>query len=187
MNDIYSSRKIEQACKRDINFLWLLQGRQAPDHNTIARFRTERLINIIDDLFNQLVNKLKDWGEIQFKNVFIDGTKIEANANKYTFVWKKSTDKFQAKLHEKIKKLIQEINTDFNTDYVISEPKAEVEYLQEILAFLKETKERENIEFVNGKGKRKTIIQRSCYWQVLLMKFRQTILMNFFQLYFLKI
>ncbi|MBC8059696.1 MAG: IS1182 family transposase [Clostridiaceae bacterium] len=160
MNDIYSSRKIELACKRDINFMWLLKGRQAPDHNTIARFRTERLIGIVDDLFNQLVNKLKDWGEIQFKNIFIDGTKIEANANKYTFVWKKTTDKFQAKLHEKIKKIIEEINTDFHKEYIISEPKAEVEYLQEILAFLKEIKEQQNIEFVNGKGKRKTKIQR---------------------------
>ena len=47
MNDIYSSRKIEKACKRDINFIWLLQGRKAPDHNTIARFRTERLVGII--------------------------------------------------------------------------------------------------------------------------------------------
>jgi transposase len=160
MNDIYSSRKIERACKRDINFMWLLQGQKAPDHNTIARFRTERLVDIIDDLFNQLVEKLKDWGEIQFENIFIDGTKIEANANKYTFVWKKTTDKFQAKLHEKVKKLIQEININFNTEYIISEPKAEVEYLQEILDYLKKVKERENIEFVSGKGKRKTIIQR---------------------------
>jgi transposase len=160
MNDIYSSRKIERACKRDINFMWLLQGQKAPDHNTIARFRTERLVDIVDNLFNQLIEKLKDWGEIQFKNIFIDGTKIEANANKYTFVWKKTTDKFQAKLHEKVKKLIQEININFNTEYIISEPKAEVEYLQEILAYLKEIKERENIEFVSGKGKRKTIIQR---------------------------
>ena len=160
MNDIYSSRKIERACRRDINFMWLLQGQKAPDHNTIARFRTERLVDIIDDLFNQLVEKLKDYGEIQFKNIFIDGTKIEANANKYTFVWKKTTDKFQAKLYEKIKKLIQEININFNTEYIISEPKAEVEYLKGILDCLKKIKERENIEFVNGKGKRKTIIQR---------------------------
>jgi transposase len=119
MNDIYSSRKIEKACKRDINFMWLLQGRKDPDYNTIARFRTDRLVNIVDDLFNQLVMKLKQLGELEFKNIFIDGTKIEANANKYTFVWKKSTDKFQAKLHEKIKTIIKEINVDFKTEYNI--------------------------------------------------------------------
>jgi len=161
MNDIYSSRKIEKACMRDINFMWLLQGRKAPDHNTIARFRTERLVGgIVDDLFNQLIKKLKNCGEIKFNNIFIDGTKIEANANKYTFVWKKSTDKFQAKLQEKIKKIIEEINFDFKTEYIILEPKAELDYLKEILDFLNKHKEYENIEFVNGKGKRKTKIQK---------------------------
>ena len=55
MNDIWSSRKIEIACKRDINFMWLLQGFKAPDHNTIARFRTGRLEPILDDLFNQFI------------------------------------------------------------------------------------------------------------------------------------
>ena len=144
MNDIYSSRKIEKACKRDINFMWLLQGRKAPDHNTIARFRTERLVGIVDDLFNQFIKQLKNYGEVEFKNIFIDGTKIEANANKYTFVLKKSTEKFQAKLQENIKKFIVEINFEFKTGYVISEPEAKTN----------------NIEFVHGKGKRKTKIQK---------------------------
>jgi len=160
MNNIYSSRKIEKACKRDINFMWLLKGRKAPDHNTIARFRTERLVGIVDDLFNQFIEKLKDFGEIEFKNIFIDGTKIEANANKYTFVWKKSTDKFQAKLQEKIKKIIEEINLEFNTKYIFSEPETKIDYLQEILEFLSENSKHENIEFVHGKGKRKTKIQK---------------------------
>lgn len=160
MNDIYSSRKIEKACKRDINFIWLLQGRKAPDHNTIARFRTERLGDISDDLFNQLVNNLNNCGELEFKNIFIDGTKIEANANKYTFVWKKSIDRFQANLHEKIKKIIEEINSEFKTEYIIADLKIGETYLQEILDFLIQNKELRNIEFVNGKGKRKTTIQR---------------------------
>ena len=83
MNDIWSSRKIELARKRDINFMWLLQGFKAPDHNTIARFRTGRLEPILDDLFNQFIIKLYENNELELKNLFIDGTKIEANANKY--------------------------------------------------------------------------------------------------------
>ena len=83
MNDIWSSRKIEIACKRDINFMWLLQGFKAPDHNTIARFRTGRLEPMLDDLFNQFIVKLYESNEFELKNLFIDGTKIEANANKY--------------------------------------------------------------------------------------------------------
>jgi len=160
MNDIYSSRKIEKACKRDINFMWLLQGRKAPDHNTIARFRSKRLVDVVDDLFYQLVKKLKTYGEVEFKNIFIDGTKIEANANKYTFVWKKSTDKFQAKLQEKIKEIIEKINFEFKTEYIVSEPEAKIDYLQKILRFLNKTKQLENIEFVHGQGKRKTKIQK---------------------------
>jgi transposase len=160
MNDIYSSRKIESACKRDINFMWLLQGNAVPDHATIARFRSERLVDIVDDLFNQFVEKLKTYGEVEFKNIFIDGTKIEANANKYTFVWKKSTDKFQAKLQEKIKEIIRKINSEFKTEYIVLEPEAKIDYLQEILEFLNKNKQHENIEFVHGKGKRKTKIQK---------------------------
>ena len=83
MNDIWSSRKIELACKRDVNFMWLLEGFKAPDHNTIARFRTGRLEPILDDLFNQYIIKLYENNELELKNLFIDGTKIEANANKY--------------------------------------------------------------------------------------------------------
>ena len=83
MNDIWSSRKIELACKRDVNFMWLLEGFKAPDHNTIARFRTGRLEPILDDLFNQFIIKLYENNELELKNLFIDGTKIEANANKY--------------------------------------------------------------------------------------------------------
>ena len=56
MNDNWSSRKIKLACKRDISFMWLLQGFKAPNHNTIARFRTGRLEPILDDLFNFIFN-----------------------------------------------------------------------------------------------------------------------------------
>ena len=92
MTGNYSTRKIEEACRNNINFMWLLDGAKAPDHNTIARFRTGRLQNIIEDLFAQLVKKLSSLGEIELKNLFVDGTKIEANANRYSFVWKKTVD-----------------------------------------------------------------------------------------------
>lgn len=160
MNDIFTTRKIEEACKRDINFIWLLQGKKAPDHNTIARFRTERLTGIIEDLFYQFVKKLGELGEIEYKNIFIDGTKIEAYANKYSFVWKGATTKLEAKLQEKVKKLITEINTEFNTNYAFSDSKIEANQLQEILNFLNSKKSEGNVEFASGKGKRKTKLQK---------------------------
>ena len=109
-NNIYSSRKIEAACKRDINFMWLLEGNKAPDHSTIARFRKEYLADSVEDLFYQLVLYLNEIGEIGFENIFIDGTKIEANANRYTFVWRKSVYKNEAKMFEKIQLVVKEIN-----------------------------------------------------------------------------
>ncbi len=56
---------------------------KAPDHNTIARFRSERLADVLEDLFSQLIMKLGELGEVAFKTLFIDENKIEANANKY--------------------------------------------------------------------------------------------------------
>ena len=62
MCNLHSTRQIETACKRDINFMYLLEGAKAPDHNTIARFRSARLEGIVDGLFNQVVLLLKDYG-----------------------------------------------------------------------------------------------------------------------------
>jgi transposase len=76
MSGIYTTHKIELACRRDINFLWLLAGCKAPDHATVARFRQKYLSESLDDLFYQMVNLLYEMGEVPFENVFIDGTKI---------------------------------------------------------------------------------------------------------------
>ena len=100
--NIYSSRKIETACRRDINFMWLLAGQKAPDHSTIARFRTGFLADACENLFYQMVCRLEASGELSKETVFIDGTKLEACANKYTFVWKKSIGKWEAKMYERI-------------------------------------------------------------------------------------
>ena len=100
--NIYSSRKIETACRRDINFRWLLAGQKAPDHSTIARFRTGFLAAACEDLFYQMVKRLENAGELSKETAFIDGTKLEACANKYTFVWKKSVGKWEAKMYERV-------------------------------------------------------------------------------------
>ena len=101
MTGNYSSRDIEEACKTNINFMWLLNESEAPSRCTIDRFRRGRLREAAEDLFSQLVLKLKDMGEIECKNLFVDGTKIEANANRYSFVWRKTTEKNSAKLEDK--------------------------------------------------------------------------------------
>ena len=160
MNKLYSSRDIERACNRDINFMWLLQGQKALDHNTIARFRSERLEKCIDNLFNQLIIKLGEMQEVRFQNIFIDGTKIEANANKYTFVWKKATDKFENKLQEKIKVILKTLPIDLDIEVSKVKGKITVDYVSKIIDKLNDLKEKHSIEFVYGKGKRKSKLQK---------------------------
>jgi transposase len=154
MNGIYSSRAIEKSCRRDINFMWLLEGQSPPDHNTIARFRTQRLCGVVEDLFSQLVVKLGQKGEIAYENIFIDGTKIEANANKYSFVWKKATTKLTVRLKTKIDAFILQTNQKYGCDFSIDNP------LEQIQVFFEKERQEKNIDFVSGKGKRKSSLQR---------------------------
>lgn len=157
--NIYSSHKIERACKRDINFMWLLSGQKAPDHSTIARFRQLHASVAIEDLFYQLVNILFKMDEIKYENVFIDGTKIEANANRYTFVWKKAVTKNEAKMHEKIIELVNAINRDYVQSFTFSSDNAAND-LSNILSIIYNKCKEANITFVYGKGKRPTVLQK---------------------------
>ena len=108
MNNLYSCRKIESALKRDIHFIWLA-GYEQPDFNTINRFRN-RVKEEINHVFTQLVIILAEKGFITLDVEYIDGTKIESKANKYTFVWRKTTERNRAKLMEKIKALLEQID-----------------------------------------------------------------------------
>ena len=104
LNNTYSSRKIEEAVCSNIHFMWL-SGMQRPDHNTINRFRGERLKGILKPIFGQIVELLVEAGLISLKKGYIDGTKIEADANKYTFVWGKSIANSKAKIVEQLEEL----------------------------------------------------------------------------------
>lgn len=110
MEGIYSTREIEKTCQRCINFKWLLQGYPALDHSNIARFIKDYLSDCLADLFYQRILLLHDIHEINFEHLFIDGTKIEANVNKYTFVWKKVIRKNEDKMHVKIVDIFNQIN-----------------------------------------------------------------------------
>lgn len=154
MQGIFSSRKIEEACKTDIRFMWLLQYHKAPDHTTISRFLENKMNGAAEELFYQLNKKLAEMGELKYENIFIDGTKIEANANRYSFVWAKAVEKNRNKLNEKLKKELIRVAEKYGLN-----PAAE---LSEIIAALRELGAMQGISFVYGKGKRKTELQRDC-------------------------
>ena len=116
MNNVYSCRKIERQVRRDIHYIWLA-AQERPDFVTINRFRN-RVKNEINNIFTQVVLVLAEKGFITLDVEYIDGTKIESKANKYTFVWRKTIEKNRAKLQDKIRVLLQQI------DEVIAQDKA---------------------------------------------------------------
>lgn len=132
MNNIYSCRKIERQIRRDIHYIWLA-AQERPDFVTINRFRN-RVKNEINNIFTQVVLLLAERGLITLDVEYIDGTKIESKANKYTFVWRKTVEKNRAKLQEKIRVLLGQI------DDVLAQDKAaeaeSVEFTPETLTAL---------------------------------------------------
>lgn len=103
LNNVYSSRKIEAGCKENVHLMWL-SGMSYPDHHTINRFRSERLKNVLKEIFAQVVMLLSESGQVSLKEIYVDGTKIEAQANRYTFVWgnaiKTSKERMKKQLEE---------------------------------------------------------------------------------------
>ena len=142
---IYSSRQLEEACRYRVDFMWLLEEYPAPDHTTISRFRTGRCAEVIEDLFYQYVNLLEQQGETDHEVVFVDGTKMESCAGRYTFCWRGSVEKHLTKVCEKV--LAATGLTSLNA-------------LQEYL-----NQQKKYIAFVFGKGSRKSKEQRQ--WEAL--------------------
>lgn len=105
----FSSRKIAKALRENINFMWL-SGMSQPDHRTINRFRGVVMKEVVEEVFYGVVEQLLEMGLVDLEKYFVDGTKIEANANRYSFVWRKSTENYQVNLQKKVRKLLDQID-----------------------------------------------------------------------------
>jgi transposase len=115
MNNVYSCRRIEHAMNHDIYYMWL-SGNQHPSFNTINRFCSEHVKDVINNLFVQVVKHLVKEGVLSLDVQYIDGTKMESVANKYTFVWKKTIEKNKAKLEDKIRSVLDQIDEGIAQD-----------------------------------------------------------------------
>jgi transposase len=156
---IYTSRLIEKACHKNVDFMYLLEGKPAPDHTTIARFRSLHFAPCATRIMALVTELLKELGEISGKEIFIDGTKIEANANKYSFVWKKAVTKNMAKRFDRIAVFFRECEVCYDLRPVW-QGKIKLKHLKKLRKKLCAIKEEEGIRFVHGKGQRKTQLQR---------------------------
>ena len=159
-----SSRALEACCRENLHFIYLLEGQCAPDHNTINRFRKNILTQEAgQDILCQLVVLLHERGLLSLEAAFIDGTKIEANANKYSFVWKKATakktDKLLKRIHEELPAKLKEVGIRFYIPEKIA-----VRQLKKLRKRIYARIDADGIVLVSGKGKRKTPIQRLSEW-----------------------
>ena len=140
MNNVYSCRRIEKLLLRDIHYIWLA-GYEKPDFITINRFRN-RVKSEINNIFTQVVLILSSKGFITIDVEYIDGTKIESKANKYTFVWRKSVEKNREKLMAKIRALLDQVEDVIAQDNV-TERNEKIEFtpsmLTDIIGELKES------------------------------------------------
>ena len=115
LSNIYSCRKIAQALRENIYFMWL-SGDSLPDFRTINRFRGEALKEEIKSLFTQIVLLLQEAGYVSLDVQYIDGTKIESASNRYTFVWRGSVEKYKSRLEDKIRSVLSSVDSHIEED-----------------------------------------------------------------------
>lgn len=162
-NGYLSLRNIEKSCKTDIRYMWLLDGMDAPTFATFGNFIRDELTDSIEDIFHAINEVIFEKDSVDLNHTYIDGTKIEANANKYTWVWKKSCVKNRDKVFVKVTDLINEINMeDLGLLGVSFETREEyaIEYLELVLDKYREIYSLDPSTFSNGKGHRKSPQQR---------------------------
>ena len=156
-----SLRELEDNCKVNIRFMYLMD-REKPSYRTFGYFINEILSGSIEDIFADINRAIFEEEHVDLQHIYIDGSKFEANANKYTWVWKKATEKARYRLYKKLTALIEEINKGMiwdrkkistNTEYV-------PDYIEEVAEQYAEFWQLDENTFVRGKGKHKTVQQR---------------------------
>jgi len=115
LSNIYSCRKIAKALTENIHFMYL-SGNSTPNFRTINEFRGKILKEKIKDLFAEVVKMFVQLGYISLDVQYIDGTKIEAKSNRYTFVWRGSVEKYKEKLELKINTVLCDIENSIQSD-----------------------------------------------------------------------
>lgn len=162
-NGYTSLRELEKLCRTDVRYIWILDGMKAPSFATFGNFIREELSRSIEAIFNDVNAYIFAAEGVDLMHAYIDGTKIEANANKYTWVWKKSCLKNREKVYKKITGLIERINFEVLFYYNLKmEPREEyaIEYVESLMAQYLEVTGINPDSFVRGPGRRQTTEQK---------------------------
>ena len=158
-----SLRNIDENCRVNIRYMYLMNY-ETPSYHTFSNFINEELEESAEAIFLAVMNHIREKDQVDMEHVYIDGSKFEANANKYTWVWKKATEKSRYRLYRKITDHLNEMNEELSFKGIRIDTNTEYtpEYLEDIIQrylFLTHTDES---RFKRGKGKRKTPEQRHC-------------------------
>ena len=115
MSDGYISlRELEDNCKVNLRYMYIMDH-QTPSYRTFGYFIENILCSSVEDLFCDINKKIVGEEHVDLSHLYIDGSKFKANANTYSWVWKKSTEKFRYKLYEKITRLFHEMNEELTS------------------------------------------------------------------------
>ena len=160
---ISSLRNIEKLCRTDIRYMYLLDGMKAPSFATFGNFIRNELTTSIEQIFIDINSYIFDQEHVDLHHTYIDGTKIEANANRYTWVWKKSCIKNRNKVFEKISLLIDTMNSEVLSFLNVKLEKRDeyaIDYVEALLESYQKAINLEVSKFVSGAGHKKSIHQK---------------------------
>ena len=160
-NGYISLRELEDQCKVNLRFMYLMDH-QTPSYRTFGYFINEVLADSIEEIFQDINKKIFETEHVDLQHLYIDGSKFEANANKYSWVWKKSTEKSRYRLFDKITTLFEEINEELSytgIKFCINSEYAP-EYLKKASEQYAQAWQIDETMFVHCRGHRKTTQQR---------------------------
>lgn len=160
-NGYISLRDLEDQCKINLRFMYLMEH-ETPSYRTFGYFINEVIGDSIEEIFNDINHKIFEKENVDLQHLYIDGSKFEANANKYSWVWKKATEKSRYRLFDKITALFEKINEElsFTGVKLIINTEYAPDYLKEVACRYAETWQLDETQFVYGRGHHKTVQQR---------------------------
>jgi len=107
-NKVYTSRPLARKLREDLGFMWL-SGMQQPCFKTLSEFRGNRMEGLIDEVYREVLKYLVKNDYIDLDDLYVDGSKWEANGNKYKVVWRKNTERYKLGVSERIEELLAQI------------------------------------------------------------------------------
>ena len=156
-----SLRELEDRCRVNLRYIYLMDS-ETPSYHCFGDFINEELTERIEEIFKAVMEYIREKDHVDMQHVYIDGTKLEANASRYSWVWRKGTEKSRYKLFAKVTELLSEINEEIACTGIYIETSTEYtpEQLQELAERYAALVGIDCTQFKHGRGHHKSVQQR---------------------------